>query len=98
MNTICDPNPLNYFGLRRVNYAPPHFFYYTIQKSGNSIINSLSTWIENNLQYRYYINQVLTLNKNKVIVYGVKIGFEYESELGYFVLTCPHLYKEKINE
>lgn len=92
MNTSFEPNPLNYFGLRLVKYASPHFHYVTIQKSGNGVLNLISNWIESNLQYRYYISQILTLNKNKVIIYSIKVGFEFESELGYFLLACPHLH------
>ena len=71
------PNPLNYFDLRRVEFAAPHFKYTTIDRYTPSLLKNLNTWIKNNLNNRYYIGQSIALDKN-VIIYTTCIGFESE--------------------
>ena len=85
------PNPLNYFGLRRVEFAAPHFKYAVIEKYTPTLIKNLDTWIKSNLNHRYYIGQDLTLDTNNSIVYVTRIGFESEKELSFFTIACPLL-------
>lgn len=85
------PNPLNYFNLRRVEFACPHFKYTTIDKFTPAQIRNLNNWIRNNLNNRYYIGQDLALDNNNSFVYVTKIGFESEKELSFFTIACPHL-------
>ena len=85
------PNPLNYFGMRRVEFAAPHFKYTTVNSYSISLIKNLDYWIKNNLNNRYYIGQSLALNQDNVIIYVTKIGFESEKELSFFTIACPHL-------
>jgi hypothetical protein len=86
------PNPLNYFDLRRVEFAAPHFKYTTLDKYNPSIIRSIDAWIKLNLNNRYYIGQGITLDHNNSIVYNTRIGFESEKELSFFTIACPHLH------
>ena len=85
------PNPLNYFGLRRVEFAAPHFKYTTIDKYSPTLLRSLDSWIRSNLNNRYYIGQGLTLDNTNTIVYTTRIGFESEKELSFFTIACPLL-------
>lgn len=85
------PNPLNYFNLRRVEFACPHFKYITIDKFSPVLIRNLNTWIRNNLNNRYYIGQDISLDNNNSFVYTTRIGFESEKELSFFTIACPHL-------
>ena len=85
------PNPLNYFDLRRVEFAAPHFKYTTIEKYNTSLIRNLDDWIKNNLNNRYYIGQSIALDHNNTIIYTTLIGFESEKELSFFTIACPHL-------
>ena len=85
------PNPLNYFGIRRVEFAPPHFKYTTIDKYNPTHIRLLDYWIKHNLNSRYYIGQGLSLDNSNTIVYTTRIGFESEKELSFFTIACPHL-------
>jgi hypothetical protein len=85
------PNALNYFGLRRVEFACPHFKYTTIDKYTPILLKSLDSWIKRNLNNRYYIGQGLSLDSSNTIVYTTRIGFESEKELSFFTIACPHL-------
>lgn len=85
------PNPLNYFGLRRVEFAAPHFKYTTVDRYNPTIVKNLDTWIKKNLNNRYYIGQSIALDNTNTIVYTTRIGFESEKELSFFTIACPHL-------
>jgi len=83
------PNPLNYFGLRRVEFAPPHFKYTIIDDFKPNTARNVDTWINANLNGRYYIGQDLALDHNNSIVYITRIGFEQEKELSFFKIAYP---------
>ena len=85
------PNPLNYFGLRRVEVACPHFKYTLIDKYNPSLVKSMDTWIRKNLNNRYYVGQDIMLDNNNTFVFGIRFGFESEKELSFFTIACPHL-------
>ena len=85
------PNPLNYFNLRRVEFACPHFKYITLDKYNPTFIKNLDSWIQKNLNNRYYIGQNLALDNSNTIVYNTRIGFESEKELSFFTIACPVL-------
>lgn len=84
-------NPLNYFDLRRVDFACPHFKYTTVEKYNPSLVKNLDAWIRKNLNNRYYIGQSLGLDSSNTIVYTTCIGFESEKELSFFKIACPLL-------
>jgi hypothetical protein len=85
------PNALNYFGLRRVEFACPHFKYTTLEKYNPTLIKSIDSWIRKNLNNRYYVGQGITLDNTNTIVYVTRIGFESEKELSFFTIACPLL-------
>jgi hypothetical protein len=85
------PNSLNYFNIRRVDFACPHFKYTTIERYNPSTIRLLDNWIKTNLNNRYYIGQGIALDNTNTIVYTTRIGFESEKELSFFTIACPHL-------
>ena len=85
------PNPLNYFSIRRVAFAAPHFLYTTIDKYTPTHVKDLDRWIKHNLNGRYYIGQNIDLDSNKSFIYNTKIGFENEKELSFFTIACPLL-------
>jgi len=85
------PNPLNYFDLRRVEFACPHFKYTTIDKYSPNLVRNLDHWIKHNLNNRYYIGQGIELDYTNTIIYNTTIGFESEKELSFFTIACPHL-------
>ncbi len=82
-----NPNPLNYFGLRRVEFACPHFKYTVLDKFAPNLTKEVDLWIRQNLNGRYYIGQDLTLDHTNTIVYITRIGFEVEKELSFFKIA-----------
>jgi hypothetical protein len=85
------PNPLNYFNMRRVEFAAPHFKYTTVDKYSPGLIKNIDYWIRHNLNNRYYIGQGIALDSANSIIYTTRIGFESEKELSFFTIACPHL-------
>jgi len=85
------PNPLNYFGLRKVKFASPHFKYTSIERYTPNYGKNLDFWIQKNLNNRYYIGQSIAVDHTNTIVYTTRIGFESEKELSFFTIACPHL-------
>lgn len=85
------PNSLNYFNIRRVDFACPHFKYTTIDRYNPTQIRMFDNWIKTNLNNRYYIGQGIALDSTNTIVYTTRIGFESEKELSFFTIACPHL-------
>jgi hypothetical protein len=83
------PNPLDYFDLRKVDFACPHFKYTSIDKYNPTLVKSIDAWIQNNLNNRYYVGQGITLDNTNTIVYNTQIGFESEKELSFFTIACP---------
>lgn len=84
------PNPLNFFDMRRVRFAAPHFEYTSIDNYNPALIQNLNAWIKTNLNNRYYIGQDIGLDHNNTIIYTTKIGFESEKELSFFTIACPY--------
>jgi len=85
------PNALNYFDLRRVDFAAPHFKYTNLEKYSPMLAKNIDAWIRNNLNHRYFIGQGITLDSTNTIVYTTRVGFESEKELSFFKIACPHL-------
>lgn len=85
------PNPLNYFNMRRVGFAAPHFKYTTLDRYNPNLIKNIDSWIRHNLNNRYYIGQSISLDSANSIIYTTRVGFESEKELSFFTIACPHL-------
>ena len=85
------PNPLDYYSLRRVEFACPHFKYMSLDKYNPNLVKSIDAWIRKNLNNRYYVGQGITLDNANTIVYNTRIGFESEKELSFFTIACPLL-------
>ena len=85
------PNPLNYFNIRRVEFACPHFKYTNLEKYNPTVIKLIDGWIKKNLNSRYYIGQGISLDNTNTVVYNTRVGFESEKELSFFTIACPHL-------
>ena len=84
------PNPLNFFGIRRLEYPGPHLEYMELSQ-GYNLDKALCTWIENHCKSRYYIGRCIGIDSTNSIQAKVRIGFENPKELSYFALACPLL-------
>ena len=87
---IKEPNPLNFFELRRLNRLPPHFEFISIPLHYN-MQNSIEKWIMSNLKGRFYINTGIDLDHTEFIQKVLKVGIENGKEMSYFTLACPLL-------
>lgn len=85
------PNALNYFDIRRVDFACPHFKYTVLDRYNPGTVRLFDAWIKKNLNNRYYIGQGVSLDNTNTIIYTTRIGFESEKELSFFTIACPHL-------
>ena len=85
------PNPLNFYGLRRVEFAAPHFKYTSLDKYSPILVKQIDAWIKHNLNNRYFIGQGISLDPSNSIIYTTRIGFESEKELSFFTIACPYL-------
>lgn len=85
-------NPLNVLDLRKLDRIPPNFAKLTIKDS--SKIREIDNWIYTNLDSRYCIRKMQTVetSTNKlVLVY--EIGIEDPRELTMLSLGCPFLHR-----
>ena len=84
------PNALNFFDMREVSYASPHFEY-THFKQQYNFQDAIQKWITKNLKGRFHIGTTLVLDGHNQYQNNVTVGFEDPKELSYFMLACPHL-------
>lgn len=84
------PNPLNFFGSREACVPPPHFEYIKIPFKYNLEI-AISKWIYANLKGRFYVGKSVGINSEDKVDQMLKIGFEDEKEMSFFMLACPLL-------
>ena len=87
---LKDPNPLDVLGLRRVKFCPPHFATVDIKRKYN-IDRAICDWIDSNLSGRYFFGNAIGFDDMKNLHQTLRIGFEQEKELSFFMLACPHL-------
>ena len=90
MQRIKEPNPLNFFKLREVKVPPPHYEYVHLPFRYN-LETAVSKWIYANLKGKFYVGKTLNINKENKIDQVLKVGFEEEKEMSFFMLACPLL-------
>lgn len=89
MMPLKEPNPLNIFDKRRVEFLPEFFETVDMDRTYN-LEESISKWITNNLKGRYFVG-ARNIFDGSTIVNKVTVGFENQKELSYFMLACPLL-------
>ena len=88
---LKEPNPLNVFGVRRLEFMPEHFESVNFPFNYN-LETSIIRWIEQNQKSRFYVGKNIDIDsKENRIKTVLTIGFEDPKELSYFMLACPHL-------
>lgn len=85
------PNPLVVFGMRRMDFCPPHFepVYFDCKTSPKVI----SDWVWERLSGRFYFGDYYTINENGSSSMCQVIAFEEAAEASYFCL-----YLDTINQ
>jgi hypothetical protein len=86
-----EANPLNIFGLRQLTHCPPHFE--QVQFDLYVSAKSLTDWIYENLEGRFYIGQINVTRSDITKPTFVKtvVAFEHASEATYFSMFLPQL-------
>lgn len=90
MIKVREPNPLDFFEIRKLSVPPEHFEYIHIPYVYN-IEQSIQKWITEHLKGRFYVGKTLAVTDNNTVESVFKIGFEEHKELSYFTLACPLL-------
>lgn len=86
-------NPLNVIGGRRLECLLPHMS--PIHAPGGLYRHDIISWVEDNLKGRYWIGSLTKLDDNRIFAYDA-ISFEDPYESTIFLLSCPHLAKNKV--
>ena len=89
MSKTLQPNPLNVFDIRKVDFCPPYFETSSFGLTYN-LQESIERWVEDHLKGRYFIGKCVSLIDNRIQT-TIKVGFEEPKEMSYFMLACPHL-------
>ena len=84
-----EPNPLNVFGLRKLEHCPPHFVEVKFDLYDN--FKSITDWVYENLEGRFYAGDAYAVIDKKIHM-SKCIAFENPSEATYF-----SLFLDKIN-
>lgn len=86
-------NPLNVFGLRQLNYCPPHFEVISFDLYVSPKV--ITDWIYENLEGRFYLGdhyQPDDADPTKIKMLKAA-GFERHEEASYFGLFLPSINK-----
>ena len=87
------PNPLNIHGLRRLDWAPPHFTQVIIESVGQEKI--ITDWLYENLIGRFYVGVIdipSTTSGGKFFKdRRTMVAFEIANEASYFSMFLPNL-------
>jgi hypothetical protein len=83
------PNPLNVFGLRRLDHCPPHFHKISFQLRTSE--KSISDWIWTNLEGRFFYGDHYHRDVHDKIYFEKTVAFEIPGEASYFALMLDSL-------
>lgn len=87
-------NPLGVLKLRKLNKIPTHFSKMAITYDVSFNLLKCELWITTHLNSRYAIVRTAGLSSDNQFQEVLEFGFESPSELSFFALACPHLYKK----
>ena len=77
-------NPLNVFGMRKLNHCPPHFDRVVFDIKVNE--KKISDWIFENLAGRFWLGDVYVNKEKDSFEMSKCVAFEQKSEASYFAL------------
>ncbi len=83
-------NPLNIFGLRRLDHCPPYFE--TLCFDLKTQEKNITDWIYEHLTSRFYLGDIYMIDPEKGnSVLCCKVAFEDASELTYFAMFLDQI-------
>lgn len=86
-------NPLNVFGLRRVEHCPPHFERVTFDLRVPE--RDIANWIYANLDGRFYFGEHYYIDDQERVQKTWQVAFEAHSEASYFALFLDQINQAK---
>lgn len=89
MLKYSEPNPLTVFGLRELDYCPPHFT--TLDFELKTTDKNISDWIWSNLSGRFWYSDYYYKNSEGVLNMCKRVGFEIPSEASMFALILDQI-------
>ena len=90
-------NPLNVFGIRQLEFCPPHFEQITFDLRAN--IKDITDWIYEHLAGRFYIGDIFVPNSelSGALLMQKVVAFELIEEASYFGLFLPNINIQSYN-
>jgi hypothetical protein len=82
-------NPLNVFGLRRIEHNPPHFTLLSFDLRVDPKV--ISDWIYENLAGRFWFGDYYLLSDDGKVGFCKAVSFEIASEASYFGLVLNQI-------
>lgn len=82
-------NPLNVFGLRRMEHCPPHFV--QVDFDLKTEFKYITDWIFENLAGRFYFSDAYNLDSNGKTQMCYRAAFEHGSEASMFGLMLENI-------
>ena len=82
-------NPLNVFGLRRLEHCPPHFQKVTFPLQVQE--KKITDWIYENLEGRFWFDDSFNQNSENSFIFDKCVAFENVSEASYFSLVLDKI-------
>jgi hypothetical protein len=79
-----EANPLAVFGLRQLDYCPPHFT--VVDFDARTTDKNITDWIWANLSGRFYFGDYYYKNEDSSVHYQKRVAFELASEASMFAL------------
>jgi len=86
---LQDVNPLNVFGLRRIEHAPPHFE--SVVFDLRTTEKAITDWIHEHLYGRFFFGEHYYLDDKQHVHKSAKVSFELHSEASYFGLFLDQI-------
>ena len=80
-------NPLDVFGLRQLDYCPPHF--HIVKFDLRTGAKDIENWIYENLSGRFYMGNYIAVDSDRTMSLQKIVAFELHEEASYFGLFLP---------
>ena len=86
-----EPNPLAVFGLRQLEFRPPHFTVVHFDLKTN--IKSINDWIWENLEGRFWVGDYYYVDNSPSahVIMSKAAAFERAAEASYFALAIDQI-------
>lgn len=86
-----EANPLAVFGLRQLDYCPPHFA--VVDFDSRTTDKNITDWVWTNLSGRFYFGDHYFKRDDNTVHYQKRVAFELASEASMFALMLDQINK-----